>query len=208
MTEKIYIHCPDCKGKGYMKATSLPNSWDEMCRRCNGRGVIRDKNQPERKKGMNYSTAVMLVNENIRAIYVSYEVNSEGKGLKPYTMFKTLDHSIKVGESVVVPTSTRHKHTVVRVEEVDVDVDFEDNTPVQWITDKVDTSKNEQILAEELKWIDALKLSEKKSKKDEIRKKLLATYEGDVDISRLAITQVSDVTALEHKPVEEVADKK
>lgn len=188
-----------------MRATTAPNSWEEYCRTCGGEGFVTDYDKPikEEKRGMNYSTNIMLVNDNIKAVLVSYERDKDGKGIKPFTMFKTLDHSIQVNDLVVVPTNTRHEHTVVRVEALDVEVDYEDSTFVQWIIDKVDTSAAAKIALEEIKWIDALKAGEKKAKKDEIRKKLLSTFEGDIDISKLAIANVTDVTALEYKPEEE-----
>lgn len=74
---------------------------------------------------MNYSTAVMLFNPEIRAISVSYEKDEKGAGKKPFYTYKTLDKTIEKGDLVVVPTDTRHEFTVVRVEEVDVEVDYE-----------------------------------------------------------------------------------
>ena len=65
---------------------------------------------------MNYSTVVFLVNKNVRAIKCAYEVNDKGEPCGNLTIFKSFDHSIKVGDDVVVPTETRVKRTVVRVQ--------------------------------------------------------------------------------------------
>lgn len=91
---------------------------------------------------MNYSTAVMLINPNIRAIKAIYEPDSvdlAGKVVRAGQryIFKTLDPSIIKGDLIVVPTTTRHGFTVVKVEEVDVEIDFEASIELKWIVDKV-----------------------------------------------------------------------
>lgn len=154
-------------------------------------------NQPKPTKEsettrMNYSTAVMLFNENIRAIKVEYEPSTNPKVPSQRYTFKTLDKSIEVGDFVVVPTETRHNMTVVKVMEVDVEVDFESSTEIKWIVDKVNTVNNTNILAEEIKWIDAIKKSEIRKKKEDIKKNMM-DYLQDVDFNKLSITHVTDV---------------
>ena len=150
--------------------------------------------QPKKKetKGMNYSTAVMLINENIRAVKVIYEPELQANGSKrtqtPY-LFKTLDQSIKNGDYVVVPTTTRHGMTVVQVLEADAEVDFESSVEIKWLIGKVDLTDSTKIAAEEAKCIEALKLSEKNRKRNEIKKNLLATYE-DAGLEKLAIANM------------------
>lgn len=146
---------------------------------------------------MNYSTAVMLINPNIRAIKTIYEPDTTSKKQQRY-IFKTLDHSIEKGDFVVIPTDTRHNMTVVQVDEVDVDIDFEDTMPIKWVISKVSIEENERILFEEGKWIEALKESEKKRKRDEIRKNMLELYADD-KIGAMPIANFSDVKALESK---------
>lgn len=146
---------------------------------------------------MNYSTAVMLINQNIRAIKVSYEVGIDGKGKTPFIMFKTLDKTVAVGDYVVIPTTTRQNMTVVRVEEVDVEVDFESGTEIQWIVDKVNSDDNKNILQEEQKWIEALKASEKRRKREEIKKNMLEMYQDDgiekLPIASMGLTGVAEI---------------
>lgn len=157
---------------------------------------------------MNYTTAVMLINPNIRAIKTIYEpdvTDSSGRVTKAgqrYT-FKTLDTSIKAGDLVVVPTNTRHNFTVVKVEECDVEVDFESEIQLKWIVDKVDQANNTLVLAEETKWIEQLKASEKRAKREEIKKKMFDMY-ADTGIDKLPIANMMDAasaTAIEHKKV-------
>lgn len=128
---------------------------------------------------MNYSSAVMLINQNIRAIHVSYEKKDETKPNAPeptrYT-FKSLDQSLKVGDYVIIPTDSRHFMTVGRVEAVDVDVDFESDIQLKWIIDRVNREVHDTVLLEEGKWIEALKVAEKRRKREEIKKSLLDSY--------------------------------
>lgn len=123
---------------------------------------------------MNYSTAILLVNKDVRVVGVSYEVLPDGKGVKPYTLFKTLDQTIRVGDHVTIPTDTRHKMTVGRVEEVDVEIDFDSPTQIGWLVGRVDTAPYEATLSQEGDAIQAIKSAEQRSKREELARKLLA----------------------------------
>jgi hypothetical protein len=126
-----------------------------------------------RSKGMNYSTAVFLVNEAIRAILCTYELDDEKKQA-PRVMFKTLDKSIAVGDFLVVPTGTRHGMTVVKVMDVDVDVDFDSSTPVNWAVSKIDRSAYEAVLKLEGEAIEQIKAAEKKKRQTDLRDAMIA----------------------------------
>lgn len=138
---------------------------------------------------MNYSTAVMLVNENIRAIKVAYEDMKENPHQRIYT-YKTLDQNIKVDDLVVVPTDTRHERTVVKVVEVDVDIDFDDNIQIKWIIDRVDETAHDEIIEEEKKWIDVLKASEKRRKREELKKNMIDLYNDKDELDKLPIANM------------------
>ncbi len=146
---------------------------------------------------MNYSTAVMLINPNIRAIKVSYEEDTQSHKQPLYT-FKTLDQSIKEGDFVVIPTDTRHKMTVCLVKEIDVEIDFESGLEIKWILDKVDVESANHVLKEEKIWIDALKASEKRKKQAEIKKNLVDMY-SDAGIDQLPIAKMDNLVTIEHK---------
>lgn len=150
---------------------------------------------------MNYSTAVMLINPNIRAISTLYQpdvTHNDGSILKKAvrTIFKTLDQSIKKGDFVVVPTNTRHGATVVLVEDVDVEVDFESSTEIHWVIDRVSKEGHTKVLSEEGKWIEALKASEKRRKREEIKRNMLAMYDDD-GIQQLPIASLGAPTLVE-----------
>lgn len=144
---------------------------------------------------MNYSTAVMLINENIRAIKVTYEKDQDHNKAQRY-IYKTLDQSIEEDDLVVVSTDTRHGFTVVKVVDVDVDVDFENDMEIKWIVSKISTQEADEILVEEEKWIDTLKAAEKRRKREEIKKSMLDMYEDD-GIDKLAIASMGGATAIE-----------
>jgi|SRR5579859_8117295 len=120
---------------------------------------------------MNYTTAIFLINKDVRAIMCNYEPNSPDKQV----MFKTLDKTIKKDDFVVVPTHTRHGMSVSKVTEVDVDVNFDDlTTKVDWIVTKVDRSQFEVILSQEGDALKVIKSAEATKKRNELAAALLA----------------------------------
>lgn len=140
---------------------------------------------------MNYSSAVMIINHDIRAIRTSYEPAANTQSLPSTTVFKTLDKTIKKGDYVVVPTDTRWGFTVNRVEEVDVDVDFDSTVQLKWVVNKVDIDGNKQTVLEEGKWVLALQESEKRKRREELRKQLIETH-GD-EVNKLMITATQPI---------------
>jgi hypothetical protein len=136
---------------------------------------------------MNYSTAVFLINSNVRAIVCTYEAGDTA----PRTTFKSLDPDIKKDDLVIVPTDTRHKMTVVKVVETDVEVDFDSPATMLWIVGKVDGANYQQVLSQEAQAIDTIKSAEKNRKRDELRKSILADQADN--IKALPISTVGDI---------------
>lgn len=118
---------------------------------------------------MNYTTAVFLINKNVRAVLCNYEPDAQDKKV----MFKTLDPKIKEGDLVIVPTKTRHGFTVSKVVETDVDVDFDSQTLVNWLVCKVDPADYEATLTQESDAIQVIKSAEKTKKRNELAAALL-----------------------------------
>jgi hypothetical protein len=155
---------------------------------------------------MNYSTAILLANSAVQVILASYDRDPDGKPLpgtiKPY---KTLDERLKVGDFVVVPTDTRHRMTVVRVEEVDHDLDLDYAHELQWVIDRVDMAAFEKIKAGEAEAIAAVKSAEKKARRDAMAEKLKADNPafanlGKVGAPALAAPAAPDVDPLPEAP--------
>jgi len=126
-----------------------------------------------REPTMNYSSAIFLVNDDVRAVSVSYEVDKDGNGVRPFYTFKTMSHDHAIGDYVVVPTTTRHGMTVARVEETDVEVDLDSTVQFKWLIDSVDKAAYDTILAAENEAIIRMKSAEKTRKQRELREKLL-----------------------------------
>lgn len=119
---------------------------------------------------MNYSTAVFLINKNVRAVVGTYEAEDNA----PRQIFKTLDPDIQKGDFVIVPTSTRHKMTVVKIVDIDVDVDFDSGSQMLWIIASVDTVDHEKTLKMEQAAISQIKSAEVRKKRDDLAAALLA----------------------------------
>lgn len=126
---------------------------------------------------LNHSTAIFLMNKQVRAILCIYEADAKGKNgediLAPRHMFKTLDHSIRENDLVVVPTNAKHGASINKVVAVDVEVDFESSTVVPWIIDVVDKSLFNENSKKEAIAIDAIKSGQKRRKQDELRDMLM-----------------------------------
>lgn len=144
---------------------------------------------------MNLSTAVFLLPESkARAIMVTYEAQENAQR----TMFKTFDQNIKVDDYVVVPTDTRHKLTVCKVVEVDVDVDFDSSTQVAWLVGRVDMADMLQIKEQETKILEAIKAAEKNRKRKELQKSmadLIADGGGDIKLLTISATATDETKA-------------
>lgn len=132
---------------------------------------------------MDNSRIVFLINDTARAIMATYEDNGTAE------MFKTLDADIRVGDLVSVQSTTRHKVTICKVTEVEVDVNFDGTTPLKWIISRVDMAAFDQIIAGEAQAVSVVQAAELKRKKEELRKAMFANHEDS--ISALALTSQS-----------------
>lgn len=146
---------------------------------------------------MNYSTAVMLINKNIRAVNVVFEPTkddpnyniTEQRGEPQKYTFKTLDKDAKVGDLYNAPKDGRHRFTVVKIVEVDVDVDFDSNIQLKWLASKVDKDAYDRILSEEAVAIEKIKKSEHLHKRQELADKLIKHHNAEGGLDQLAIAQ-------------------
>lgn len=142
---------------------------------------------------MNYSTAIFLINDKVRAITAIYEADTPGKPLATRTTFKTFDPSIKKDDLILVPTNTRHNITVCKVVDVDVEMDLETHVQIDWVIGTVDKSDYQNLLAMEQVAIDTIKSAEKNRKRDELRKSLMADSESK--LMALPISTVNQITS-------------
>ena len=138
---------------------------------------------------MNNSTAIFLINDDIRAIRCAYEVDAENNPAKRET-FKTFDKSIEVGDYLIVESGTRHNMTVVQVKEVDYEIDFDSHVDVKWVVGKIELDDFEKMKAQEQQFLDAVKSAEKARKRRELRDNLVKDHEEQ--ISKLPIAHITD----------------
>lgn len=132
---------------------------------------------------MNYSTAVCLLSDKVRGIGVAYSFTSNQTGPngttrdipeKLYT-FKTLDPHIKIGDWVVVPKkATEGGYTVVKVFDVDAEIDIESNIQYNWIAGTFDENAYMAILENEQDMIRQLKDAERAHRRTEIADRMFA----------------------------------
>lgn len=131
----------------------------------------------------NYSTAVFLLNNKVRAVLGIYKpdpLNAPVSApLEKRVMFKTLDPDIKKDDIVLVPSATRHNITTFKITDVDVDVDLESPTKVEWIVGVVDRTDYDQVLAMEASAINAIKSAQTTKKRKELRETLMADVPVD-----------------------------
>lgn len=135
---------------------------------------------------MNYSTAVFLLNDNIRAIAATYEATDTA----PRTVFKTFDQSIKKDDFILVPTDTRHKMTVCKVVDDNVEIDLETSTHIAWVIGVVDTAEFKRMTQMEETAIETIKSAEKNRRREELRKSLMA--DSEIKLKALPISSVVD----------------
>ena len=134
---------------------------------------------------MNYSKAVFLISDDVRAVMVTYEKDEPDRPA-PRTMYKTFNTKIKVDDFVVVPTKTRHHMTVCKVVQTDVEVDLESSEEMEWVIGVVNRADFEKIKSQEGDAIAKIKSAEKRRKREELRKALLDDV-GEKEIMALPI---------------------
>jgi len=126
---------------------------------------------------MNYSTAVFLINDDVRAVACTYEEGDRATR----TIFKTMDKTIKPDDFVIVPTDTRHKMTVVKVAAIVEDVDLDSSTQMAWIIGKVERHDFEALLEMEREAIETIKAAEIRKKKKAMRDAIFEHHEAMLD---------------------------
>jgi hypothetical protein len=129
----------------------------------------------------NYSTAIFLFNNKARAIMAIYEAapTLPGQPTPKKTMYKTLDPDIKVDDFVLVPTDTRHNMTVVKVTDINVEIDLESPTKIAWVIGPIDRQDYEQVLQMEANAINAIKSAQTTKKRKALRETLMADIPVD-----------------------------
>lgn len=116
---------------------------------------------------MNYSTAVFLINDQVRAIYAIYENEKQGERVRRY-LFKTFNKDVKVGDYIVVPSTIRLLFDIALVTDVDVDIDIDSATNVDWVVSVIDISDFYKLIEEEKNAITTIKQAQMSERRDKL----------------------------------------
>lgn len=144
---------------------------------------------------MNLSTAIFLVNENVRCVAVAYDKTVDGRGKdipREIKSFKTIDADVAVGDLVTIPTDTRWGYTIGKVTEVDLDVNFDSAETMRWVVGKVDTKFIDDLKAQEQEVLGRIAAADKQAKRRELAAKL---KEHNPDLSGIALLTMGPVHA-------------
>lgn len=133
---------------------------------------------------MDNSKIIFLINDQVRAVRAVYE--EETNKNQPVHTFKTLDEDVKVGDLVIVPSSTRHMFTVVKVIEVDVDVNFDASGAIEWIVSRIDQSNFALHKEQEAKAISVVQQAQLRRKKAELREAMFKDHEDKIATLQIA----------------------
>ncbi len=138
------------------------------------------------------SRKIFVANENVLGLLAIYDFEPADKpGTVKRTFFKTLDHTIALGDYLVVPSNTRHNMTTVKVVGVDVECDLADQTPVDWVIGKIDRRAYEALVAKEGEMLNVIRSAEKKKMRAELKATVFADVPED-QIKTLAIANMSN----------------
>ena len=133
---------------------------------------------------MNYSLAIFLISDRVRAVATAYQNEKKDTGYdedRHYT-YKTFDPNIKVDDLVIVPTGTRHGMTIVKVVAVDVEPDYDSSIDYKWILGVVDTVDADDYMKQEAEAIAAIKSGEKRQRRAALRTTLKESVGGDMTL--------------------------
>ncbi len=128
---------------------------------------------------MHDSRTVFLLDDNVKCVSGKYEVGHSASTEE----FKTAIEGIEVGDYVVVPTNTRQKMTVVRIDEIDIEPDLESDIKMDWVMCKVPKAEYDITMASEKTFVDRTRAAAR------IRKKKQLITDLQIDTSMKVITQ-------------------
>lgn len=127
---------------------------------------------------MDNSKIVFLINDQVRAVRAVYEETSN-KTQQVY-VFKTLDQTLAVDDLAVVESGTRHGFTIVKLIEVDVDLNFDDPAETKWVVAGVRMEDFSAIKKQEAAAISAVQQAELRRKKAELRATMFKDHEESI----------------------------
>ena len=136
---------------------------------------------------MHDSNRIFLASDTVRAVKGIFEVDVNNQPTAKREYFKTFNTELKVGDLVNVETSTRHGVSVIKIAEIDVDIDVESNEPTRWILGKVETTEYEKFRTMEGDMVSEMKKAELKAKRDDMREKVMGRHADILANSAIAL---------------------
>lgn len=137
---------------------------------------------------MHDSNRIFLASDTVRAVKGIFETDTNNQPTAKREYFKTFNTTLKVGDLVNVETSTRHGVSVIKIVEIDVDIDIESNEPTRWILGRVETAEYEKFKTMEGDMVSEMKKAELKAKRDDMREKVMGRH-ADI-LANSAIAQI------------------
>lgn len=134
----------------------------------------------------NKSAAILLISKNCRAILGTYEAEPNAKE----ETFKTFDADIQIGDLVVVPSTTRHRVTIVKITAVDVRVNYESTQEIRWVIGKVDLAKHDLVISREKEMLDKIDRADEHEREERLREQLLK--HAGAEIMQTEIVAIGD----------------
>ncbi|HEY4355988.1 MAG TPA: hypothetical protein VGN16_09595 [Acidobacteriaceae bacterium] len=133
---------------------------------------------------MNHSKTVFLINDQVRAVRGNYQQDGTT------AVFKTLDQTIKKDDLVVVQTGTRHGMTVIKIIEVDIDLDMDSPEKIEWVVQKVNQQAFSDLIANEDEMLAKVKKAELRKKRGDLAD---ALFKDDMEAMKaLPIAHMND----------------
>jgi hypothetical protein len=124
---------------------------------------------------MNYSTAIFLINDDVRALLVVFSTDEERQQKVPRYMVKTFDKTIAEGDYVVVPSTMGMENlAIARVTDVDVEVDFDSTTHVPWVVQRISLDEFNETTQQEDVAVAAIRQAHFVAKKKQLGKDLFS----------------------------------
>ncbi len=137
---------------------------------------------------MNLKTAIFIVNPSTRCIKVSYQDGN-------FQFAKTINPHIKVDDLVVIPTSTRHGFTVVKVVEVDVLFNLAGTGDMAWVHQIVDKDGYENLVEQEKKILETVQKADMRRERAQMAETLIKDGLTPEDFAGLSLVTAPALTA-------------
>lgn len=151
----------------------------------------------------NKTLAIFLISSECRAMLGIFEADEPASNkLAKRELFKTFDKNIKPGDLVMTETNTRHKVSVIKIVEADVEVNFHAQEACRWIIAKVDMAEHDRILSQENEFLTKLRAAELRKERDDMKKALFAEYSAELENLPLIQQGAETLPAPETQPAE------